>query len=162
MTKVYKNSMPSRNALKRYTENRNTQATYSDRYYYKTTCKATYNKHGIVSFCFQMEWYAGGVFNSKHYGATYNLKTGKKLALYDVISETRSDVKEKIASKMARKYATGYSPYYTYADTKQKIKTMKWSSFGFYLKNKKVIVSTGSYGPLGGNGEVPFKFKGNY
>lgn len=46
------------------------------------------------------KWYVGGVGNEEEYGLNYNLKRGKKLTVYDVIS---GDAKDKIL-KAARKY----------------------------------------------------------
>lgn len=114
-------------------------------------CKVTYNQNGIISFRYCSEWYAGGVHNGYHYGLSYNLKTGKKLQLSDVISGSVAQIKTKISEKFSKKNAN-----------KKSILKTPLSDWFFYLKNGKVIISTGAYTPWCGNGETRIRLKGTY
>lgn len=138
---------------------RSANRTYKEKYFYKTTCKATYNKKGYVSFCFKLDWFAGGVHNMYHYGASYSLRTGKKLALTDVVSGSKTRIKNTIADKYYAKLGGGYA---SKSELSSAIKKRKWSELYFYLKNGKVYVSCGAYAPLYGNGEVLISLKGKY
>lgn len=159
LNKVYKNSMQQKASVIDYAKNRTAYAQYKDEYFFKTTCKATYNKKGYVSFRFKSDWYAGGVHNMYHYGATYSLKTGKKLALTDVVSGSKSQIKRAIADKYYTKLGSRYA---SRSQMRAAINKMKWSNLYFYLKSGKVYVSCGSYAPMGGNGEVLVALKGKY
>lgn len=152
---IYKESLENKARLKDYTLN---SPLWNPTYFFTTKCTVTYNKKNIISFCFYQDWYAGGVHNMSHYGASYNLKTGKKLGLKDVISGDSIKIKNKIVEKFVSRYPT----YYTKAEVRASIMSKKWSELPFYLKNGKVIVSFGSYGPIGINGEFPVTLKGNY
>lgn len=86
---------------------------------------------------------------------TYNLKTGKKCKVSDVISGGKSVVKQKIIDKYCNKIAD-------WDGAREELNTMKISDFQFYLKNGKVVVCFGPYQPGGGNGESHITIKGNY
>lgn len=159
LNKVYKDSLQQKTLLMDYAKNRTAYTQYQDKYFFKTTCKATYNKKGYVSFRFKADWYAGGVHNMYHYGANYSLKTGKKLALTDVVSGGRSQIKKAIADKYYNKLGSRYA---SRSQMRSAINKRKWSELYFYLKNGKVYVSCGAYAPLGGNGEVTVALKGKY
>ncbi|WP_310603215.1 PdaC/SigV domain-containing protein [Anaerosporobacter sp.] len=104
-----------------------------DQYYFKTICKVSYNKNNIVSLHMTEEWYAGGVYNQTDYGLNYNLKTGKKLTINDVIS---GNAKDKIL-KAAKKYCGSDDAAYKI------IKNTK--TYKFYFTKGKVYICYGSY-----------------
>lgn len=133
-------------------------ARFPGSFIYTTSCKATFNERGYVSFCFTTEWFAGGVHNSHHYGASYNLKTGNKLALKNVVKNASTDSKVKKVVVDAYYKKLGKS----YATKSQLSKSISVSRLYFYLKNGYVYVSCGSYAPCGGNGEVLIKLNGRY
>lgn len=135
------------------------QFQWKSNFHSTTTCKVTYNKKGIVSFCFCNDWFAGGVHNIYHYGASYSLKTGKKLELTDVIAGKEAKIRNKIADKY---YAKLGSSYASKSALRNEFRTRPDSRLYFYLKSGKVYVSCGSYGPLGMNGEVLISLKGKY
>lgn len=123
-----------------------------------SSCKATYNARGYVSFYYSEKWYAGGVSNYGHSSMTFDLKTGKKLNVSQVVSGNSAEVKEKIIQKYKEKY------YRQYTNGLTTLRGMKISDFNFYLYNGKVIVYFGPYPPGGSHadGELKLVFKGNY
>ena len=124
-------------------------------FYTKTSCKVSYNYGGYVSFKFHSKWMAGGVGNIWTYGLTYDLKTGKKLNVSDVISGNNQSVKQKIIK--------GYCSQITDNEyARSEIRDTKISKFQFYLKDGKVKVCFGPYQPGGGNGESQISLTGNY
>lgn len=125
---------------------------YAYPFYSTDTCKVTYNKGGIVCFKYHREWYAGGTGNVYNYGYSYDLHTGKLLTLKDVISGSASRIKEKIWQKYKK-----YCP-----DDRNAILKSRLSDWYFYLKDGDVIVSSGSYLPGGGKGEMPVTLPGAY
>lgn len=94
-----------------------------------------------------------------HYGASYSLKTGKKLELTDVIAGSEAQIRSMIADKYYAKLGNFYASRY---ELQNELSSRSSSSLYFYLKNGKVYVSCGSNGPPGGNGEVLISPKGNY
>ncbi len=124
-------------------------------FYTKTSCKVSHNSGGYVSFKFHSKWLSGGVGNIWTYGLNYDLKTGKKLKVSDVISGNEVTVKRKIIE--------GYCSQVTDNESaREELEQMKISEFQFYLKNGKVIVCFGPYQPGGGNGESQITLMGNY
>lgn len=155
LEKEYKKSLDSKETLQgtakdvsKYT------AKWKEPLYSTDKCKVTYNQRGIVSFRYYSEWYAGGVNNSYHYGLSYDLKTGRKLRLCDVVSGSTSQIKTKIWKQYKKKY-----PHLLTKKGAMKIPLSHWY---FYLKNGKVIISSGAYAPEGGNGERKITLQGKY
>lgn len=102
-------------------------------WFWKTSCKVSYNKNNIISFHMKEEWYAGGVYNENHYGFNYNVETGKALKIKDVIS---GNTKGKIL-KAAKKYCgSDTNAYNIIKDTK---------NYKFYFGKGKVYICYGSY-----------------
>ncbi|WP_418721801.1 hypothetical protein, partial [Blautia sp.] len=101
---------------------------------------------------FVSKWYAGEIGENREYGLTYRLKDGKKLAVQDVASGKKSNVKKNIATAYSKKFSgQGYSY----------VMKMKYSDFQFYIKpGKKVFVCFGPYGALGAHGKVVVEIKG--
>lgn len=130
-------------------------STRKIRLYTTDKCKVTYNGKGIISFCYYSEWYAGGVNNTYHYGLSYDLKTGRKLQLSDVVSGSKTQIKTKIWKQYNKEYPHGFS-------SKKGAMKIPLSDWYFYLKNGKVIISHGAYAPWGGNGETKISLQGNY
>lgn len=108
-----------------------------EQYYYKTTCKVTYNKNNVISVAMTWKWYAGGACNEGSYGFNYNLETGKKLGYKDVIS---GNAKTKILEAV-KKYLEKNAPNNT--TTYDIVRNMK--SFKFYFKANKVYICFESY-----------------
>lgn len=118
-----------------------TSVTYSN----TAVSKVTYNKNGIISIKVTTEWYAGGSSNTNEYGMTFNLKTGKKLSLNQVIEKKPA----KVASTLKKKILKEDPTLDTSKVTKANVKNMD-----FYLKpGNKAVVCFGPY-ELGWGGWV--------
>lgn len=122
----------------------------TEQYYWTTTCKISYNKNNIISIHMHEKWYAGGVGNEQEYGLNYNLKTGKKLTVNDVIS---GNAKEKIL-KAAKIYCGSDTNAYNI------IKNTK--NYEFYLEKGKVYICFGTYVLERGNAHDVFFVTGKY
>ena len=76
-------------------------------YYNTTDGKVSYNKNGIFSIAYGFGWYVGGVSNHDFYGDTFDLDTGKKLGLVEVVADRyseESELREAIYNKLKAKY----------------------------------------------------------
>lgn len=129
----------------------------NDTYFSTTTCNITYNQNNYISFCFKHKWYAGGTSNIWTDGISFDLKTGNKLKITDVISGDKNTVKNKIINKYLK--VTGFGDN---TDVIYELDRTKISQFQFYLKNRKVILCFGPYAPGYGNGHFEFSLSGNY
>ena len=160
LKKGYQASLRDKKNLAEYVNSANNDPAASRRgdYFSTTTCKVTYNKKRVVSFCFHHDWYAGGVHNGWTDGMTFDVRTGKKLTVADVVSGNAKSVKQTIIKKYFSKFPEKKSDSYAWKELNQ----TKISKFQFYLKNKNVIVGFGPYQPGGGNGETHIVLKGNY
>ena len=68
-----------------------------------STCKVRYNQKGYISFSYDHYWFAGGVSNIWTDGMTFDLKTGKKLSVSDVVSGSNTKIRKKILAKYETK-----------------------------------------------------------
>lgn len=123
-----------------------------EQYFFQTSCNLTYNKNNIVSIYMNEKWYAGGVYNQANYGFNYNLKTGKKLRINDVIS---GNAKEKIL-EAAMKYCESDTNAYNI------IKNTKEDDYKFYFSKGKVYICYDSYELGRGTGWDIFSVAGKY
>lgn len=116
-----------------------------------TTCSASYNQNGYISFRYGVNWYVGTAVYAYEYGKTYRLRDGKELGIQDVVAGKASNVKKTIATKYAKEVAErGYSY----------IMKMNLSDFQFFLMpGKKVIVYFGPIQPMGGHGPAQITLK---
>ncbi|BCJ96748.1 hypothetical protein acsn021_43170 [Anaerocolumna cellulosilytica] len=148
-------------SLKDYTDisiDNNAFKNIDDTYYYKTTCKVTYNNNSIISLHMKNSWYAGGIYEQSDYGFTYDIKTGNKLGLKDVVSGDAKSIKNKIVAS-GKKYLT------TDGVLDQKaydiIKSYKLKDYKFYLSKNKVYICFESY-ELGMNRWDIFSIKSKF
>lgn len=122
----------------------------TDQYFWTSSCGITYGKGNIVSFCVTEDWYAGGVHNRHDYGFNYDLNTGKKLTIHDVID---GDAKETII-KAAKKYCKN--------DTTALNIIKNTKDYNFYFEPGKVYICYGSYELHHGTSIDIFDVKGKY
>lgn len=122
----------------------------TDQYFWTSSCGITYGKGNIVSFCVTEDWYAGGVHNRYDYGFNYDLNTGKKLTIQDVID---GGAKENII-KAAKKYCKNDPAALNI------IKNTK--DYHFYFEPGKVYICYGSYELGHGTSIDIFNVKGKY
>lgn len=140
---------------------------YSDteQYYYKTSCKVTYNKKNVISIHMKEMWYAGGVYNQKDYGYTFDLKTGKKLSVVNVISGNASTVKSKIVKAETKylKNLLGTSDLdENYPNVIPILKNYKLANYNYYLTPAKAHICFQSYELELGNGWNVFSVVSKY
>ena len=131
---------------------------------YVTDTRATYNKKGLISFCYSWDWWMGGVHNYADVGAVYSLKTGREVKLNQVMPGSATSIKKKIGKAIKKKYGDGiYSttvsntPSYATGLSKTKL-----SDISFYLEDGKVVVCFEPYRLYQGNFPMKFTFSGKY
>lgn len=139
--------------LKEYTETAIQDKRFNEEdeyYFWIASSKVAYNKNNIVSINVTESWLAGGVGNGNEYGLNYNLKTGKKLTINDVIS---GNAKNKILVA-AKKYCGSDTNAYNI------IKNTK--NYKFYFTKGKVYICFGSYELEHGTGVDVFSLIGKF
>ena len=120
-----------------------------------STCKVRYNQKGYISFSYDHYWFAGGVSNIWTDGMTFDLKTGKKLSVSDVVSGSNTKIRKKILAKYEKKNGELGT-----LGQDEILKDTKMKDFQFYLnKDGNVVVCFGPYQPGGGNGESTITLK---
>lgn len=82
-------------------------------------------------------------------------ETGRKLQLDNVVSGSKTQIKEKIWKQYKKSYPQ--CPLTRRGTIKKKL-----SDWYFYLKGDKVVISAGAYAPWGGNGETTVSLPGAY
>ncbi|GAA4654814.1 hypothetical protein GCM10023142_19520 [Anaerocolumna aminovalerica] len=118
-----------------------------EQYYWKTNCKITYNENNIISVHMKERWYAGGVYNQKDYGYTFDLKTGKTLTAVDVIGKKHKEVTDKVLSSAKAYLKKNYKDSYdvVWKDVSTIIKSYDAKDFKFYLTPGKARICFESY-----------------
>lgn len=120
-----------------------------------STCKVRYNQKGYISFSYDHYWFAGGVSNIWTDGMTFDLKTGKKLSVSDVVSGSNTKIRKKILAKYEKKNGELGT-----LGQDEILKDTKMKDFQFYLnKDGNVVVCFGPYQPGSGNGESTITLK---
>ena len=110
-----------------------------------STCKVRYNQKGYISFSYDHYWFAGGVSNIWTDGMTFDLKTGKKLSVSDVVSGSNTKIRKKILAKYEKKNGELGT-----LGQDEILKDTKMKDFQFYLnKDGNVVVCFGPYQPGG-------------
>ena len=107
--------------------------------------KAAFNDGRLFSICYQTAWYAGGVSNYDIFGVTFNVKTGKRLNLFQVLPEedaNYSELRATIHEKLLKKYDSEVAgAFYQNYDSKKKLQKAD-----FYINTKgKVVVCFRTY-----------------
>jgi len=124
--------------LREYTQDAMKNGLFDDEntcYFWETSCSEKYNKDGIVSFNMHESWFAGGVYNYGDYGLNYDLGSGKKLTVKDVISGRA----RKRILKAAKKYCGSDKNAYDI------IKNTGTKDFKFFFDEEKVSICFESY-----------------
>lgn len=118
-----------------------------EQYYWKTNCKITYNANNIISMHMKERWYAGGVYNQKDYGFTFNLKTGKTLTAIDVIGKKPKEVTTKVLTSAKAYLKKNYKESYdiVWKDVSTLINAYDAKNFKFYLTPGKAHICFESY-----------------
>lgn len=58
--------------------------------------EVSYNANGIISVNYMYKWFMGGVFNGNYDGFTYDLNTGGRLFLADLLSGSEAEILAKV------------------------------------------------------------------
>ena len=123
-----------------------------------STCKVRYNQKGYISFSYDHYWFAGGVSNIWTDGMTFDLKTGKKLGISDVVSGSNTKIRRRDSLRNMKKRMVSLE----HLGSAEILKDTKMKDFQFYLnKDGNVVVCFGPYQPGGGNGESTITLKSN-
>lgn len=114
-------------------------------YYNTVDGKAAFNSDDIFSIRYSFAWFAGGVGNGDIYGDTFDLKTGKKLNIMQVVDSKYSDytsLRNAIYKKLKKKYEQeAAEAFLTNYDTEKKLKNAD-----FYVTARgKVVVCFRTY-----------------
>ncbi|MBR2716901.1 MAG: hypothetical protein IKD79_04105 [Oscillospiraceae bacterium] len=54
-------------------------------FFYTMTGDVTYNRDGVLSLCYAMDWFMGGVYNYGWHGITFDLDTGEQTGMDDLL-----------------------------------------------------------------------------
>lgn len=149
LKKDYRNSLKSKKEVFAYAKEAGD--FYKETYYETVSAKAVYNKNGYISILFNENFFAGGPHGYLHrYAMTFDLKTGKKQVVSDVVEGNQNEVKNKITKKcLEQMRASGYfgSDIWAYPDKAAKdfLNQTPVSKYNFYLKNGKAVVFFNQY-----------------
>lgn len=114
---------------------------WRNEYHFYADSKVTYNKNSVISIKMTVRTFTGGHFQSKSYGLNYNLKTGKRLTIYDACKGNASTIKNSVIKSIKRA-----KNIYIDSIGWRTINSYSTNKFEFYLeKGKKAKVCFGPY-----------------
>lgn len=132
--------------------------------YWKTTCKITYNANHVISMHMKEMWYAGGVYNQKDYGYTFDVTTGKALSSFDAVGGKPEEVTKKVLAGAKKYFKIDQSDSYAavWKSISTVISNYDAEDFKFYLIPGKVRICFESYELNCGSGYQVFSVAGKY
>ena len=121
-------------------------------YFNAANTKVMLNNGKTVSIMVTTEWYAGGVANGDFFGLTFNVNTGKKLKVADVLpakynpgtAKGSKALRNAIYKKLAKKYKDDPETAQNFLNNYKTKKVLKKMDF-YVTKKGKVVVCFRTY-----------------
>lgn len=112
--------------------------------FYDASATVTHNGDGILSIRIGTEWFMGGVFNADYYGMTFDLNTGEKLNVLQVmggdLEAAEQKLNEIICDYVTEEYGEGLF------DAPERIlEDYSTEEYNFYVEEGQVIVTFDTY-----------------
>ncbi len=113
----------------------------SDMHYTNThSAKVFLNNDGILSIKMVTQWYMGGVHNSDEYGLNFDLNTGKKLSIENILNMSRGDAEKYIKDESKKQIQEGF-----FDDAPKTIDSYNLNDFAFYLDDDYIYLCYPTY-----------------
>ncbi len=123
-----------------------------DTYLYTVTSEATQNGDGVLSIRYETTWFMGGVQNTDHYGMTFDLSTGRKLTIPDLIAVSPDVLLRQLQPRILDK---GTNLDSNAAET---VAAYTLQELTFYIRDRELWVCIPTYelaGGFAGSFEIP-------
>ena len=112
--------------------------------FYDASATVTHNGDGILSIRMGTEWFMGGVFNADYYGMTFDLETGEKLNVLQVIGGDAEEVEEELNTIICEYVTEAYGP--GLFDAPERIlEDYSVEAYKFYVEEGQIIVTFDTY-----------------
>lgn len=112
--------------------------------FYDASATVTHNGNGILSIRIGTDWFMGGVFNADYYGMTFDLNTGEKLNVLQVIGGDAEEVEEELNIIICEYVTEAYGP--GLFDAPERIlEDYSTEEYNFYVEEGQVIVTFDTY-----------------
>ncbi len=96
------------------------------------SCSVGYNGGGIIAFTFSGYDYYGGAHGIPYYETyMYNLSTGQRISLTDILAISNDDFKQIVVTEFEKLINLGKDDYYP--EAMETVKACEVSSYGYYL-----------------------------
>lgn len=106
--------------------------------------KVTHNGGGILSIRMETQWYMGGVYNEDYYGMTFDLKTGEKLNVLQLMGGDAAKAKAMldviICDYIVKEYGAELID-----DPVQVLAGYSAAEYNFYVERGQIIVTFDTY-----------------
>lgn len=109
-----------------------------------THCEVTHNDNGILSIRAGVSWYLGGVFTADYYGMTFDLKSGEKLNVLQVIGGDPTQAEEKL-NEIICEYVTEAYGEGLFDAPERILEDYSAQEYNFYVEEGQIFVTFNTY-----------------
>ena len=112
-----------------------------------STADATvvHNGDGFISIRIGTDWFMGGVFNHNFYGLTYDLTTGEKAKIEDVMGLSADEALEELRVLAAERLVEYYGEAGLMADPAEILADYTLDDFRFYIEDGELVLAFYTY-----------------
>ena len=117
-------------------------------FFYNAGATVTHNEDDIFSICIATEWYMGGVFNADRYGLTFDLRTGERVTIPQLVEMDEAALKEKLDAIVMYYLYDKYGGSFL-NDPREVLEKLTPEDYLFYVEEGEIILCfpTYTFGP---------------
>lgn len=112
--------------------------------FYDVSSEVTHNGDGIISIRMGIDWFMGGVFNADYYGMTFDLTTGEKLNVLQLIGGDPVEAEERLNTIICDYVNEAYGE--SLLDAPERILAdYSAEGYDFYVEEGQIMVTFSTY-----------------
>ena len=123
---------------------------YGDQYLNTAEGAVAYNNAGVISVNYTYDWFMGGVHNINYDGFTYDLNTGEKLYLADLLDGSDAEILARIQNVYWEGVTEHYKPEELFEEAKETFEAKTLDDYKFFVGDGGeiyLIVDTYEFAP---------------
>ena len=112
--------------------------------FFDAAAEVTHNGDGIFSIRIGTEWFMGGVFNADYYGMTFDLTSGEKLNVLELMGGDAEEAEEKL-NEIICDYVTEAYGEGLFDAPERILADYSAEEYNFYVEDGQIIVTFDTY-----------------
>lgn len=106
---------------------------YGNRHLYTVTAEVSYNKNGIICASYHSEFFLGATFTGSYWGIVYDLDTGDRLGLAELLGVSESEALALVKSVYWDAIVEHYTPEMMFENAEETFEMKTLPEYKFYL-----------------------------